>query len=216
MWKIAVLLLVSLVLMVLGRIVKTRWVGVILGCLGVGAWSAAGFLSLGSDHAYSAWCGSLILFMALSDTAGIPVWKRRALPPCVSAKRYGSAFLIVISALCIAQIIAAVFFSLRSFDRMLVTAPVAVAITIYTVQVLFDRVEICANGVRRGWSLSPWDDFESFAWDQKKGDKVELRLKRKSEVWQWLRLSVPPEDREAAQKILEAHLPETSIAEMEA
>jgi hypothetical protein len=217
MWIIALLLVVSFVLFVLGKIAKTWGMRTVFVFLALAAaWSTAWWsFSLGSDYARGALFGSIVLFSAISDLIGILVWRRRALPPCVRAKRYQSAAAKVITSVCFIALAISLFFSCRdSLDMLL--AGVAFAVAPFYHLFLFDTIEICANGVREGSRLRPWDDFESFAWERKKGDKVELRLQRKSEGWQWLRLVVPPEDREAAQKILVAHLPDTSAEKVEA
>jgi hypothetical protein len=218
MWNIALLLVVSFVLMVFGRIAKKRTMFTVLRLLGCGAWMAAVFLSIGRDYALTI-LSLLCLFSAVSDAIAVPVFRRRAIPPCVREKRSWRYVAIVIASYCFGAAILIylmVLESRRSLNFALNMAPLVPALIISAVLSLFERTEICANGVLLGSRLSPWEDYESFAWEQKKDDKVELRLKRKSDVWQWLRLVVSPENHEAAQKILVAHLPDTSAEKVEA
>jgi hypothetical protein len=216
-WMTAVLLLVMFVLLVFGRIAKAQRTRTVFLFLALAAWGAAWWsLSLDKRYAYSALIGPLILFSAIFDLIGIYVWRRRVLTPCVTAKRYSSAAAKVITSVCFIGLAISVFFPYRdSLDMLLAGAPLAVAMIIYAVLFLFDTIVLCANGILEGSNLWAWDEFEYFAWERKMGDKVELRLlKRESDVWQQLRLLVPPEDRDATQKILAAHLVDITPVEV--
>ena len=78
---------------------------------------------------------------------------------------------------------------------------------------LFEKVEICGNGVWQFNGLQPWNEYKSFFWGKNITGRVELTLKSK----QWFSLPrsttlmVPLEDRETVQQILESNLPEQPI-----
>jgi hypothetical protein len=217
MWIIAGLLLVTFIWFLLGRIVRTRRTFSVYFWLGMAAWGIAAYLSPHDDYVHNAVVGLPLLFIAVSDVIAGPVWRRRVIPPCVRAKRPESmAGKVFVGIVGIGIIISMISDSLHSLSNMLLAGPLTAAMIIWVVLALFEKIEICANGILVASRLRPWDEFESFAWERKGNERVELRLRRKSSVWRWIRLVVPPEDREAAQQILEAHLVDTSMAKMEA
>jgi hypothetical protein len=75
-------------------------------------------------------------------------------------------------------------------------------------QSLFQRVEICGNGLWQYSTLKLWEAYESFSWTGITTDGLELRLQAKSADQETTPLMVRPEDREVVQKILEANLPD--------
>ncbi len=75
---------------------------------------------------------------------------------------------------------------------------------------LFERTEICGNGVWRGGRFLPWEEYVSFSWKWETTDSVELTLVPKSGIWGSTRLVVPPANRETVQQLLEANLPDVS------
>ncbi|MGO9117444.1 MAG: hypothetical protein ACLQPD_07490 [Desulfomonilaceae bacterium] len=75
-------------------------------------------------------------------------------------------------------------------------------------QSLFQRVEICGNGLWHEGTIKPWEAFEFFSWTGITKDGVELRLQAKSADHGTTRLMVRFEDREVVQQILEANLPD--------
>jgi len=74
-----------------------------------------------------------------------------------------------------------------------------------------EEIEICRNGLLLGDRLRSWEQYECFFWKGETKDGVELRLRSKTSDWRSMtRLVVAPEDREAAQQLLEVSLRDRS------
>ncbi len=173
----------------------------------------AAFLARNNDDAYDATIGFAWLSVAIADLIAIPILRRRLIPPCVRVKKAsqsGAIAMTVVSFLFTAFVIfLLVTKSLRSFGMMIFMGLTTVSIIIYLILGLFEKIQICGNGVwRNGW-FSSWEEFKSFSWQWKTKDSVELKLSYRSWIWP-TRLVVTREDRETVHQLLEANLPEVS------
>jgi len=178
--------------------------------MGLAVWNVAVFLVWKDDYLFNAILGLAILFGAISNLIAIPILRRRVTPPCIRVRRHRAAkYNIIMSFLVIAFVIFLLIESLHSFRMLLLLGPMIASLIIYNILILFEKIEICGNGVWGYGGLRPWEEYESFYWKWKTKDSVELRLVSKS--WRRpTRLMARPEDREAVQKLLEANLPDTT------
>ena len=89
----------------------------------------------------------------------------------------------------------------------------AVFWAVLIVPALLGKTEICGNGVWQHGRLHRWDDFESFSWDRKTDESIELKLMPRSLIFTQApkRLIVLPQDREVVEHLLEANLPQVSV-----
>lgn len=170
------------------------------------------------------WMAGTILLRAVYDLVA-PFFKEEAIPPCVPVKRSGQGR-VARTAREVASflLMGFVFFfavrgSLPSVGQMsgwdmLACGFFTMAAIVTGLQKLFQRVEICGNGLldQAGSppELRPWEAFESFSWRGTTTDGVELRLQAKSADQGTTRFMVRPEDFAAVQQILEANLPDQS------
>jgi hypothetical protein len=210
MWIVAVLLLMSFALFLFGRIAKSRRMFWVFAFLGLAVWNVALFLTWKNDYVFNAILGSAVMFGAISDLIAIPILRRRVIAPCVRVtKLQGRIANIILPFFFIASIIFFVALSFYSFGMMLLLGPMIASMIIVFILALFEKTDICGNGV---WctKLQPWEEYESFSWNEKSDDGVELRLISKSWIAGQTRLMVSPEDREAVQQLLEANLPDQS------
>lgn len=210
MWWIAALLLISFALILFSRIAKTsdtRW---IVGGWGIAIGASAIIFVQGDRSSIYTIMGLLLLFPTASKLIGIPVWKRRVISPRFGPKRAGRRTLIGLSFLfgCLACVS---FFALTgemaSFGIIFFRGAFAATVLMQLALNLFERIEICANGIWHDWRLQLWEEFGSYSWDGAKKDGVVLTVASKSSVGAYTRLVVPREDCEAVQALLEAHLP---------
>jgi hypothetical protein len=213
MWVIAVLLLISFALVLFGKIAKTRGMNLGFFCLGMAVWSVGAWLLLAEKN------DSAILVIlsfpptsgAIADLIARPIWRRRVIPPCVRVERLSQSGI----AMTIVFLLFIAFFiyflvteeSLHSFGMIIFFGLMTVPVIICLIQVRFEKIEICGNGVWQDGRLWPWAEYESFSWKRKTADSVELRLVSKSLSWT-TQLMVPPEDRETVHQLLDAHLPD--------
>jgi hypothetical protein len=215
MWGIAVLLLTAFALLLFGKIAKKRGTGLVLVCLGMAVWGVAAFLSLRIDDAFIAIMGFLVISGPICDLIAVPILRRRVIPPCVRAKRYQSGIANIILVFSSFLFIAFAIFllvtgRLDSFGMIILLGLATVSIIISLIPLLFQRIEICGNGVWQYGRFWPWEEYESFSWQWKTEDRVELWLVPKSWTCPSTRLTVPREDREAVHQLLEANLPDLS------
>jgi len=145
------------------------------------------------DYVHNAVVGFLIMSIAISGLIAIPILRKRVVPPCIRVKGYRSGIYNIIgSFFAVAFCILFLTESLRSLKMMLLLGPFMVSLIILLILILFEKIEICENGVWQWDGLQLWEEYESFSWKWKTQDDVELRLVSKS----WLgsaRLIVPPE-----------------------
>jgi hypothetical protein len=220
MWVIAVLLLITFALLVLSKISKTRKMNGVFTLLALAAvlatMLAAWFLAPRNDNILGAITGFLFISLTITDVIARPILKRRVMPPCVRVKRIESRIgrivppFLVFSCIAFAIYVMVTGRSWRSFGTSLNMGCLTVWMTYCLVLILFERIEICGDGVLQIGGLQPWDGYESFSWDWNTPACVELRLVSRSWLSTSPRLLVPPQDREAVQQVLEAHLPDLS------
>jgi hypothetical protein len=214
MWVIAVLLPISFVLFVLARIAKKESMFWVLHLLGLGVCFAALHVCVRRDHSEPiVIVGFLMVFRALSELIAIPVWRRRVAPPSVLVKSVGRVWVFYPVMLCLW--IAFVAFLLGTEDigplPMIVHTGLATAWMILNLMIeVFGTTEICVDGIRHNGRLRKWKAFESFSWQPKATDSVELTLVSDSSICPTTRFLVRPEDREAVQQILKAALQDLS------
>jgi hypothetical protein len=160
-------------------------------------------------------CG--FVFFAVTDLVALILSRRQVVHPSVRVHRldrarriaspivYIGGFLLIPFLL---YVIPAGFF--HSFGRMLQWGLWTVALVIWFILALIERIEICGNGLWDESTLQPWDEFRSFSWTGETKDGLGLKLYPKNTVLAEKRLLVRPQDREAVQQLLEAKLPERS------
>jgi hypothetical protein len=156
----------------------------------------------------------------LSDLLFIrPSLRRRVIPPCVSVRaRPQRLWLIGLLALALVVQVVGIMVvdSLEPGRSMSGLRRVAIPVTMYLVSLagffigtVCQAAEICTNGVWYNGTLHEWSSFERFAWSEQ-GDKtvVELVYSKEFQTPFLLsqRISVPPQNRDAAKQLLEANL----------
>jgi hypothetical protein len=153
--------------------------------------------------------------------------KRKAIPPWVPVRRPDrgvsrtakevASFLLVGVVLYFAARRSLPFLGHMSGEDMVACGFYVTAAIIWGLRSLYQRVEICGNGLLNqagSPKFRPWEAYESFSWTEETKDDVELRLKAKPPCEGATPLMVSPEDRKVVQQILEANLPdELSVAQ---
>ena len=218
MWLIVALLLIFFALAVLGKIAEMREMRWVFLFLAMVVWFVIVEFSRNVSE-FGPVLGLALLSVAVSDLIKVPIWRRRVVPPCVRVKGLGHILILnIILTLSMFLFIAWLIYSLvtdgwHPFRMTVSLGLLTVAGIIWFILILFEKVEICGNGLWQNWKLQPWDRYKSFSWKQNTTDRDELRLVPKSELITSnpTRLLVPPEDRETVQHILEPHLPELTI-----
>lgn len=162
----------------------------------------------------------LTFSFVLSDLLFIrPLLRRRVIPPCVRAKTFTQGLWLVIIGLLVFFVLVLVAFPLP-WGRM--SLPVLISQSLCLVSIcglLISKVrphaEICANGLWYDGALLEWTRFERFAW-REEGDKTVVEVLYSRELWSPVspsaRMIVPPENCQAAKKLLEANLVEDASA----
>jgi hypothetical protein len=209
MWIVAVLLFISFVLLIFRSNAKTRIMRDILFCAAMAIGFVAVFLTPKTDDYDSAIMGFLCASIVISELIAIPVQRKRVIPPCVRVREAGQDRIIMIigALLCIAFVV----YLLVSSGRTLRYGIIPAYFIIIAVLRLFEKTEICSNGLWQYGQLQLWEGYDSFSWTRNRDDSVELALVSKSWIefpLSWL--TVAPEDREAVHQILEANLPDQS------
>ena len=213
---IATLLLISFALFFLGPIAKTQRLKLVFLLSGVAVWNVTAFVTKQNDFAFDAIMVFPFVSLAASYLIAPTILRRRLMPPRVLVKGGSTSgiakFLISsvtffwIAVFCF-QVVTG---GMHSIGSIVFTGFMTVSMVVCLILILFERTEIGGNGLFRLGGLQSWEEYDSFSWECKKPDDVELRLESTS----WLgkphstRLRVPPEDRETVQQILEAHLPD--------
>ncbi|MFZ5865700.1 MAG: hypothetical protein ACOYXY_07460 [Thermodesulfobacteriota bacterium] len=163
----------------------------------------------------------LFTMVIMSRLIAWPILRRRIAPPCIRAKETNqSRILAIITALVVTPLwVYVTILDVQlspSFERIVTSAVVTATMIIAIGFALFGRIQIWGNGVWEfGW-LSPWEEYESFSWERKTEDSLELRLVPKSWIRLSTRLMVAREDQEAVQRVLEENLPDLNAIEMNA
>ena len=212
MWLIAALLLISFALIVLVKIAQTWRMYWIFLSLEIAVWIVIMKLLYGRNFSeFTPILGLAISSSAVSDLIKVPIWRSRVVPPCVRVKIPGQiwaniiylffAFLFVVFLIYLPFI-----HGWRPFGMTAYMGFTTAAFITWFILILFEKIEICGNGLWRNGGLQPWKKYESFSWNQYTTDGNELRLVSKSGLF--TSLVVPPEDRQTVQQILEPNLPE--------
>jgi hypothetical protein len=180
---------------------------------GMALWIVAVRLTWENDNINNAALGCLFLSIAVSDLIAGPILRRRVKPPCVRLRPIqNGAFNIVLTFFFVAFVVfLLVSGGLHSLRRLLLMGPIMVSMLIYILLDLFQKIEICRNGVWQNGRLQPWEDYEAFSWKRISTDSIELRLVSKSWICRSTRLTASHEDREAVLKLLEPNVPEISL-----
>jgi hypothetical protein len=213
MWVIGALLLVSFALFVFGRIAETQRMSSVFFWLGMAVWALALF-AVKNESAPLAIVGFAMFF--ISDFIARPILRRRLIPPRVRVKDRSTRGVTKILCSSMAFCLIAFFIfqvvtgSIHSIGSIFDMGLISVLIVIGLFPILFQRIEVCGNGLWKDGSLQPWEDYRYFAWEWKMEDIVELR--HGSTTWRGkprlLRIMVAPEDRETVQQLLEVNLPD--------
>ncbi len=212
MWVIAVLLLIIFALLLFARIAKTRTMEWVFGGSAMAVCIGVMFLRWKDDSTFIATVGFVFLCGAISDLIAIPIVRRRTLPPCVRVKDLGYgriAGIIAVLVVVALWLFSLVTRSIFSLEDNIFLGLIAVSFIINFAIAQFGKTEICRNGVCQNGRLYSWQQYESFAWG-KTEDSVELNLVSESWSYPSARLMVPPEHREAVQRLLETDLPDLS------
>jgi hypothetical protein len=217
---------ISFVCLILSRIAKDRRRESPLIYMAILGFTAVAFLTGGMDmQSAMVVMGFLILSLAVAELIARSILKRRIITPRVRVKRSNNSNipLILIGFVVVSS---GLYPLIQDFQEILIhrcfgtIVPYALAMTTFIIifaLAIFEKIEICGNGVWDRGRLSPWYEYASFEWHET-DDKVELKLWSKS----WLspprstRLSVPPGDRETVHQWLEANLPELSATSINA
>lgn len=165
----------------------------------------------------------VFLLLVIARMIARPILKRRIMPPCVRVKRIERDDGVIVAfsfGVAAGVFIIVSQWSELSLGSLLDGGCFTIFWTYWLVSILFEKIEICGDGVIQtsGFSgLHPWEGYASFSWERKTTDGVELSLVSKS----WLskststtRLLVPPQHREAVQQVLDANLPDLSAIEV--
>ncbi len=225
MWLIALLLGLSWTLILTAKIAKMLDMSYkmflrfgVLSCVAAGTpWILVIILKVRNDPESLFWASWPILchevFGLISAFS-----KGDVVPPCVPVKRPGqgriartakelASFLLMGFVLYFAA--RGPFPSLGQMSGwdMLGCGLFTMAAIILGYRSLFQRVEVCGNGLWHEVTIKPWEAFESYSWTGETKDGVELRLQAKSAGGGTTPLMVLFEDREVVRQILEANLP---------
>jgi hypothetical protein len=185
-------------------------------------WSTWGSLAafdttwfLGLLRLLGIWC--LISFVIfLSGFIIRPVHRRRTIPPYVRVKDFvrHNAILTIIKIIAVVAFILLIIWVFYDRRFLEFVGPIPAALGLISVCGIFirdlcERTEICSNGLWQHGRLHEWDDYKFYRVEAKEGDMiVEFRLSDKSPTLldRSKRMVVPPENWEAAKKLLEANL----------
>jgi hypothetical protein len=186
MWAIAVLLVISFILLLFRSIAKTLSMREIFLCAAIAMGLVAVSLTPRSDdYAHSSILGFLCASIIIFELIAIPISRRRVIPPCVRVRDAGQdRILCIIGAL---FFVAFVVYLMVTSGMTLRYGIIPAYFIIIAVLRLFEKTEICSNGLWQNGKLQRWEDYESFSWKWNRDDNVELWLISKS----WLKLQTP-------------------------
>jgi hypothetical protein len=154
--------------------------------------------------------GIVSLSFAVSDLIAIPIWRSRVVPPYVRVKKVGQIYTnIIILCTAVLSIVFVIYYLVTygwlSFEMTVNLGLITVAGIIWLILFLFEKIEICANGVWQNGKLHLWDTYQYFYWKTNTTDYYELRLVLKPGFNESdsTRLEVRPEHMEAVHQLLE-------------
>jgi hypothetical protein len=210
-FAIGVLLLILFVLLLFGKVAKTRRMFWVFNCAAIAILIVAMYLARENDYASSGILGIVGASIVISELIATSILRKRVIPPCVRVDPREDRIVMIIGFCLISGFSIFLLVTRRpSSWAILNSAIVPVYIITLVVLRLFEKTEICRNGVLQCGRLYPWEDYESFSWKWNRDHRVELTLVSKSRVNRVTRLMVLPEDRETVHRILEEHLPDRS------
>jgi hypothetical protein len=222
MWLIAgyvllvVLLLMSFALFLFSRIVEKRMLpafffsgSVLFFIAWLLAWKIECLLAWKIDLT-NALGGFLMFFIMAPEVLAAPILRRRVIPPCIRVKTIGRSYVstafIIVCSVCILFSPYFPFVVLEmspTFGNIVSGVGFTATLIILVTFFLYEKIEICGNGVWQSLVFIPWSEYEAFAWHRKTENEIELKL------WPGrIQLTVPPERREAVYQLLAANLPE--------
>jgi hypothetical protein len=211
--------LISFVCLILSRIAKDRRRDSPLIYMAVLGFTAVAFLTGGMDiQSAMVVMGFLILSLAVAELIARSILRRRIIPPRVRVQRSNNSnipliligFVVVSSGLYPLIQDFQEILTRRCFGTIVLYALAMAAFVIILGFTIFEKIEICGNGVWDRGRLSPWYEYASFEWHET-ADRVELKLWSKSSpTARPTLLTVPPESRETVQLLLVSNLPNLS------
>jgi hypothetical protein len=133
--------------------------------------------------------------------------RRRVMPPCIRVNSFYRGFLIVVVSLLVVFFWVLGFFGrLGTISEMLKVA----TLTFMLVYVLWQRTEICGNGIWEWGAIHAWDEYEYFLWTgTDNGAIAELKVRegfREPFGPRLFRLTIQREGSAAAKQLLQANL----------
>jgi hypothetical protein len=213
MWQTTgyILIIATFFSMLISRIATTSRTNRLFSYLAMGLLTAVLVLTVRPGYVEPASALLVLPAAVLSDIVARLFLKRRTLPPRVRVKsvsRGSEVFIIVlllfIPLLLILSVMEASRFADMTPNPILLLLVSSVA---YLILLLFQKTQICGNGIWLDGTLRPWDAYESYSWTS---DGV-VELKPSSRSWlspsRSVRLQASPENHEAAKQLLEANLP---------
>jgi hypothetical protein len=149
-----------------------------------------------------------------------PLLRRRVIPPCVRVRAFTRGWWLVMIVLLVLVLVAFwVPLTWTSLRRLVIPGSLyLVTLAGFFIDMVCHPAEICANGVWYNGTLHEWSSFERFAW-RGQGDKTVVELEYSKEVqtpFLSQRITVPPQNREAAKQLLEANLTNSAPEEAKA
>jgi hypothetical protein len=222
MWQATgyILIIATFFCMLISRIATTQRTNRLFSYLAMGLLTAVLVLTVRPGYVEPASALLVLPAAVLSDIVARLFLKRRTLPPRVRVKglsRISGVFIIVL----LLFIPLLLFLSVVEASRFAAMTPnpillLLVSTVAYLVLLLFQKTEICGNGIWFDGTLHPWDAYESFSWTS--GGVVELRPSSRSRLSpsSSMRLTASPENVEAAKRLVEANLPNPKSATVSA
>jgi hypothetical protein len=212
MWQTTgyILIIATFFSMLFSRIATTPRTNRLFSYLAMGLLTAVLVLTVRPGYVEPASALLVLPAAVLSDIVARLFLKRTTLPPRVRVKgvsRSSGAFMIVlllfIPLLLFLSVVEASRFADMTPNPILLLLASAIA---YLVFLLFQKTEICGNGIWLDGTLRPWDAYESYSWTE----AGLIELKPSSRSWlspsRSMRLEAPPESLEAAKQLLETNL----------
>jgi hypothetical protein len=217
MWQILsyVFLIVSLGCYVYSEVARTASARKGFRLLFILFWAAASIASYPSDS-ITALVALYCFGLFLSEFIIRPLLRRRVIPPCVRVKDFvrHNVTLTITKIIVVVGFILLIIMAFHDRRFLEFVGPIPAVLWLISVCGFFilalcERTEICANGLWRHGRFHEWGDYKFYRVEAKEGDMiVEFRLSDKSPTLldRSKRIVVPPENWEAAKRLLEANL----------
>jgi hypothetical protein len=172
---------------------------------------AIALMEIAFHKAMDYFVGLLFVSLMLVGLIAHLIQRSRFRPPFVRISRFGFGN-AVFATFVLAVAVFSIWLGLYAPSRVPDVIAFSIAALCFPVIMitLKERTEICGAGVWHHGELHTWDDFESFFWTRKDKKSPVVALKRAGtkpdQLWDSLRLTVPPENVEAAEQLLSANL----------